>query len=75
MFSSVFCNKMSCGCTSMRKRRAVSNRRSNTCPKEISDSGLLKMGSHTVRTALSSSSTRVSGGTQPLSMCSCATRR
>ena len=59
----------------MSKRRAVSNSRSSTCPKEISFSGLLKIGSHTVRTAASSSSTRVSAGTQPESTCSSATRR
>ena len=34
-------------------------------PKEISLSGLLKIGSHTVRIADSISSTRVSAGTQP----------
>ena len=65
MFSSVFCSSTSCGCTSMLNRRAVSKRRSNTVAKLISASGLLKMGSHTVRTANSNSSTRVSGGTQP----------
>ena len=58
----------------MSKRRAVSNSRSSTCAKEISLSGLLNMGSHTVRTADSSSSTRVPLGTQPDSTCRAATR-
>jgi hypothetical protein len=42
-------------------------------PSEISASGRSKYGSQTARMAASSSSTRV-GGTQPLSMCSSATR-
>ena len=43
-------------------------------PSEISLSGRSKYGSQTVRIADSRSFTRVSGGTQPLSMCSSATR-
>ena len=43
-------------------------------PSEISFSGRSKYGSHTVRIAASSSFTRVLAGTQPLSMCSSATR-
>ena len=58
MLSSVFCSRISCGWICMSKRRAVSNSRSSTWAKEISFNGLLKMGSQTVRTADSSSSTR-----------------
>ena len=74
MLSSVFCSRISCGCTCMSKRRAVSNSRSSTCAKEISFSGLLKIGSQTVRTADSSSSIARARGTQPDSTCSAATR-
>ena len=59
----------------MLKRREISNSRSNSVPKEMSLIGLSKIGSHTVRIALSISSTRVFGGTQPDSTCSTATRR
>ena len=48
--------------------------RISTWAKEISDSGLLKIGSQTVRTADSSWSTRVPCGTQPESRCSFAIR-
>ena len=75
MFSSVFCSSTSCGCTSISKRRATLNSCSSTAPKEISESGLSKIGSQTARMPASSSLTRVSGGTQPESMCSWATRR
>ena len=75
MLSSVFCSRMSCGWISTLKRREISNSRSNTVPKEISLSGLLKMGSHTVRIADSISSTREPSGTQPDSRCRVATRR
>ena len=75
MLSSVFCSRISCGCTSMLKRREISNSRSRIVPKEMSFSGLSKIGSHTVRTADSISSTRVPAGTQPDSTCSTATRR
>ena len=44
----------------MLKRREISNSRSSIVPKEISLSGRSKIGSHTVRTADSISSTRVS---------------
>ena len=74
MFSSVFCSSTSCGWISTWKRRDIWNRRISTMPSEISRSGRSKYGSHTVRTAPSSSSTRVPGGTQPDSMCSSATR-
>ena len=49
--------------------RAVWNSRSSTTPNEMSLSGLLKIGSHTARTAASNSSTRVPAGTQPESTC------
>ena len=75
MLNRVFCSSASCGCTSMRKRRAVWNSRSSRWPKEISAIGRWKIGSHTVRMAASNSSTRVSAGTQPVSTCSSATRR
>ena len=74
MLSSVFCSSTSCGWTSMLKRRAVWNRRISTCPKEMSFSGFSKIGSQTVRMAASNSLSLVSAGTQPESMCSCATR-
>ena len=70
MLSSVFCSRMSCGWISTLKRREISNSRSSTVPKEISFSGLLKIGSHTVRIADSISSTREPSGTQPDSRCS-----
>ena len=73
-FSKVFCSRINCGCTCMLKRRAVANSRMSTNAKEISFRGLLKMGSQTVRTADSSSSTRVPLGTQPDSTCSAAIR-
>ena len=74
MLSSVFCSSTSCGWISTLKRREVWNRRISTLPSEISFSGRSKFGSQTARIAPSSSSTRVSGGTQPDSMCSSATR-
>ena len=43
MLNSVFCSSMSCGCTSMLKRRAVWNRRSKSWAKEMSFRGLLKI--------------------------------
>ena len=49
MLKSVFCSRINCGCTCMSKRRAVSNSRNSTCANEISLSGLLKIGSQTVR--------------------------
>jgi len=51
---------MSCGCTSMSKRRAVWNRRSSSLPKEISRRGRSKMGSQTERIAADAT-----GGTPP----------
>ncbi|MNP10889.1 hypothetical protein D3C76_1030530 [compost metagenome] len=75
MFNRVFCSRTNCGCTSMLKRRAVWNRRISTWPKEISFNGFSKIGSHTVRIAASNSLSLVSAGTQPESMCNCATRR
>ena len=74
MFNSVFCNNTSCGWISTLNRRLTSNSRIKTKPKEISEIGLLNTGSHTARTAASNSSARVSGGTQPDSMCAVATR-
>src|ERR1700722_15594661 len=74
MLNSVFCSRINCGCTCMSKRRAVSNSRSSTCAKDMSFRGLLNIGSQTVRTAVSSSSTRVPRGTHPDSTCSAATR-
>ena len=44
-------------------------------PKEISFSGFSKIGSQTLRIAVSKACTLVSAGTQPESMCSCATKR
>ena len=41
----------------------------------MSLSGFSKIGSHTVRIAASNSFTLVSAGTQPESMCNCATLR
>ena len=58
-----FCSSISCGCTSMLKRRAVWNSVSRKTPKEISLSGRSKIGSDTVRMADSNSSIRVSAGT------------
>jgi hypothetical protein len=46
----------------------------STWPSEMSFSGRSNCGSQTARIAPSSSSTRVIGGTQPLSTCSSATR-
>ncbi len=74
-FSRVFCSRMSCGCTSMLKRREISNSRTRMLPKDTSFNGRLKIGSSTVRTADSISSTRVLAGTQPDSTCRSATRR
>ncbi|MNR46141.1 hypothetical protein D3C85_1650710 [compost metagenome] len=72
--SSVFCSSTSCGWISTLNRREVWNSRISTMPSEISRSGLSKYGSQQARTADSSSSTRVSAGTQPDSTCSSATR-
>ncbi len=74
MLSKVFCSSTSCGWISTLKRREVWNSRISTWPSEISRSGRSKYGSQTARDADSSASTRVSGGTQPLSTCSSATR-
>ena len=74
MLSSVFCSMTSCGWISTLKRREVWNRRSSTLPNEMSFSGRSKIGSQTARMAASNSSTRVSFGAQPDSMCASATR-
>ena len=75
MLSSVFCSITSCGWICTLKRREVWNSRSSSLPKEISFSGLSKIGLHTARIAASNSSTRFSRGAQPDSMCASATRR
>ena len=74
MLSRVFCSRISCGCRVSSKRRAVWNSFTTSSASEICDSGRVKYGSHTVRTAASSSSSRTVAGIQPASTCSLAMR-
>jgi hypothetical protein len=65
MFSSVFWRRISCGCSVSSCRRAIWNSLTTTSASEISLSGRVKYGSQIVRTAASSSSSRVVAGIQP----------
>ena len=66
---------ISCGWMVSWNCRETLNSFSSTSPSAICDSGRVKYGSQTVRTAASSSSRRSVAGIQPASMCSSAMRR